>query len=138
MSWFQRNWRITVHFVPRYPRSFCKKVYEKLESPFRPYMLNPGDDLPDEYQMTALDLKAKLKRRDPMELLELVRSLYNKEHDYMLDKKETEAYASALSMLVEEVTYLEKSTKGRIKTKLTKLLAAGRKEGRRLQTSGEM
>jgi len=112
-----------------------KKIYEALEAPYRAYPVDPGEDLPEAYRFAPADVKAKLKKREPAELVEIVRNLYNKEHDYVLDKKETEAYAAALNMLVEEVTFLEKSTKGRIKTKITKMLSAGRKEGRKIQAA---
>ncbi len=107
------------------------RVHKDLEAPFRPINIRPKDPLPEVYQCSPAQGKAILKRRDPLELTGLIRTLHNKGQDFVLDKKETDWMSTAMSMLVEEFAYLEKTTKARVKTRLGKLLSAGRKEGRR-------
>ena len=109
-----------------------EKLRKQIEAPFRPLGFTEEGDLPPEYQLKPTEVKAMLKRRDPEELVELIRVLFNKQNDFSLDKKETDYLSEAMSMVVEEIAYLEKTTKGRVKTHLNKLLSAGRKEGRRL------
>jgi RNA polymerase-interacting CarD/CdnL/TRCF family regulator len=108
-----------------------EKIFSALESPFRPFSINSDEDIPPLYKVKPNDMKEKLKRRDPKELVEILRILFNKQQDYMLDKKENDYQETALSMLVEEIAYVEKSQKGRTKARVNKALAAGRKEGKR-------
>ncbi len=115
-----------------------REVLAALETPFRPITLEQGDELPEMYQYSAMELKDTLKRRIPMELTELIRILFNKEQDHVLDKKESECLSQAMNMLVEEIAYLEKTTKGRAKVQLNKLLAASRKEGRRQKAAEDL
>lgn len=115
-----------------------QEVYAALEVSFRPFTIEQGDDLPELYQRPATELKEILKRRSPLELVETIRILYNKEQDHGLDKKESNALVQAMNMLVEEIAYLEKTTKGRSKIQMNKLLAAGRKEGRREKAAEEL
>ena len=115
-----------------------QEVYAALEAPFRPFAIEQGDDLPEEYQYSALELKEVLRRRTPLELVDVIRALYNKEQDHVLDKKESQCLLQAMNMLVEEIAYLEKTTKGRSKIQMNKLLAAGRKEGRRQKAAEDL
>ena len=115
-----------------------EEVYAALEVPFRPFTIDQGDKLPDLYKCPATELKEILKRRAPLELVEIIRILHNKEQDHVLDKKEINCLTAAMSMLVEEIAYLEKTTKGRAKIRMNKLLGAGRKEGRRQKAAEDL
>lgn len=125
--------KLADHGAIRMPMNeeMLNEVLAGLEAPFRPVQVVPNGDLPEIYQLQFSDCKDILKRRQPLELVELVRTLYNKQNDFELDKKESQIFTDASNFLVEEIAYLEKTTKGRVKSQINKLLSLGRKEGRR-------
>lgn len=132
--------KLADHGALRTPMSeeSLKAIYQELESPFRPVNVHPSAlEIPEVYRIQVMECKEILKKRNPHDLVGIIRTLYNKQNDYNLEKKEDELLNTALNMLVEEIAYLEKTTKGRIKTQINKLLAAGRKEGRRILAAEE-
>lgn len=117
--------------------ALLKRVWEQLEAPFRPAALIEDEEADTLRSMSAAEIKSLLRRRDPMELVEAVRFLHNKQQEYVLDKKESGCLTNASAMLVEEMAFVEKTTKGRIRTQLNRMLATGRKLGRRKPTAEE-
>jgi RNA polymerase-interacting CarD/CdnL/TRCF family regulator len=92
-----------------------KKIYEALEAPYRTYPVDPGEDLPEAYRFAPADVKAKLKKRDPAELVEIVRNLHNKEHDYVLVIRKHRSLTPPRKIICwseEDVTFLENRPKG--------------------------
>jgi RNA polymerase-interacting CarD/CdnL/TRCF family regulator len=114
-----------------------ENIFQKLEEPYKPASEEQDPESDERYKFKVAEVKQRVQQRNPAELVEILRLLYNKQNDLFLDKKQEECLRTAMSMLVEELAYVLKTTKGRVKNRIQKSLATGRKEGRRLQSAEE-
>ncbi|HNT36709.1 MAG TPA: CarD family transcriptional regulator [bacterium] len=107
-----------------------KKVLKDLQEPLRLPTDQHGDILEEAYRLDADQSNAIIKERDPEKLCGLIRLLFNKmkDHQQLEDKAEQSLFSEALSLLSEELAYLEKTIKGRMTSQIKQMLAEARKK----------
>ncbi|MBE7560270.1 hypothetical protein HS125_15550 [bacterium] len=99
-------------------------LYHAFEEP-----LLADDHEPDNpYHLDPREMEKALAYRDPMAIAQWMRALFNHEKDIALSRAEADLWTRMLRVLTEEISFVEKTTKGKITVKIKGLMQAARKK----------
>ncbi len=87
----------------------------------------------DAYRLHPKYIKETLRKRDPAELTQLVKLLFNKSRDFHTERKEKEFLEQGISMIAEEVSFVEGRDRLETIKQMKDLLSEAREERRRQQ-----
>ncbi|MFH1737503.1 MAG: CarD family transcriptional regulator [bacterium] len=92
------------------------------------YLEEDEDELSGTYDIDVDDAREHLKRREPLALAKIVRSLFNKGKMVELSKHESEIYSQCMNMLGDELAHLEHTTRMKMTHRMRSLLNEARKQ----------
>jgi len=104
----------------------AEKVLGTVAEPI--FLEEDQDETPQLYSIDIDQARDQVKRRDPVELAEIVRRLFNKAKVEDLSKYEQEIYSQSMNMLGDEIAHLEHTTRMKITHRIRTLLGEARKQ----------
>ncbi len=104
----------------------AEKVLQVLQEPM--YLEEDQDEVPEIYEIDVDDARERIKRREPLALAGIARSLFNRGKIVELSKQESEIYSQCMNILGDELAHLEHTTRMKMTHRMRTLLGEARKQ----------
>ncbi len=100
------------------------ELYAFFEQP----LLTDDADPENPYHFDRKEMEVAVVQRDPKVLARWIRVLFNHEKDIQSGRQEADLWTRMMRVLTEEISFVEKTTKGKITVKIKGLMQAARKK----------